>query len=558
MFTTIGILIRALVVCAALAMWLGSSSVSASAVLPQTVQHVALFDLLVSEIERIDGDGLVNRETRPESWSQTTARLREAARSASTAIEYGQVFHQLRHTYPNSHARIELVEEYRSAWAQRDARLPVTIRAETVTPGVTRPSLRIAHVDDVWVKSQTRSESLPRVGDVVIAMNDRSANDWLGENEIFCKLPTALQCPIEFHRNLTRGLLFWHPEKPLAIDVLRAGETIRFTVASLSTTSSSNASTTSSSNAKHSWCESALNRVPLGFKLVFSGTMVCVFEHDAIRDTQLWRIASFASEKSRTFDAIPGQHKTVDEEVDHFYATFWEAKSPLVKHLIIDVAGNSGGESVVAWLRLLLNAPFQSDFVRFRKIREFDEPNVNRALFWNSKGALYQSVEALKRDGTFAKTREGHWLPAVPAFCPDTKKLCANELHRPREHGFKGKLSVITDPFCNSACVTFANAMKSQANARIVGLPHTADTSISRLQIHFGFDRDGKAITQIEDDSDIAKKIGIFTASATRSETPDGERRSGVPLMPDHAVERRWDQDGDQWARAALTEALKR
>ena len=100
---------------------------TAETMLPSKSQRIALFDALVIEIERLDGDGLINRHTRPESWRQTTARLREAAATASSPIEYGQVFHRLRATYPNFHAGVSIAEPFRAAWMQSDAKLPILI-----------------------------------------------------------------------------------------------------------------------------------------------------------------------------------------------------------------------------------------------------------------------------------------------------------------------------------------------------------------------------------------------------------------------------------------------
>ena len=79
-------------------------------------QKVALFDRIVAEIERIDGDGLIFRNTRPESWRDTVTRLRKEASSASTSIDYGYVFHRLRGTNANFHAGVSIADAYRASW----------------------------------------------------------------------------------------------------------------------------------------------------------------------------------------------------------------------------------------------------------------------------------------------------------------------------------------------------------------------------------------------------------------------------------------------------------
>ncbi len=519
-------------------------------------QRLSLFDLLVREIVRIDGDGLIVRDTRPESWSATVARLRREAASATTTAEYGSVFHRLRATYPNSHAAVTLADAYRRDWMSRDARLPISFRAEIVTPNVTRPVLRVATIDEDWRNSAKSDESSPVVGDEVVAMNHRPVADWWRENEIFCRLPLAWQCTISFHRNLVRGHLFWHPETPLAIEVLRDGKKIHYTI-QVTNVATQAATEQPATNAASTYCSSAALRMPDGFTSVWSSGMLCVFANAAHPGTLIWRIPSFASEQARTYDAKPGQYRNVVDEVEHFHSTFWKSNSARIKHVIVDVAGNGGGEDTTPWFRLLLREPFQSDFVRFKKIREFDTPRANAALFWNSTGSLFQAVEAMRRDGTFARTRENEWLPAIPKFCPRKDVPCPIEKHQPLNHQFTGDVSVVIDPFCNSACVNFANVAKTRAKAHIIGSSDTGDSTFSRLQIHFGFDAAGRAIVAIEDSSQIVTSVGTFTVAATLSVTPSGTTLSAAPLAPDVVVGRYWQQNGDQWGKAALSAALE-
>lgn len=520
---------------------------------PLTLQEkVTLFDLVVAEIERLDGDGLIFRHTRPESWRDTVVRLRKETSSAATVIDYGYVFHRLRGTYPNFHAAVSIADAYRAPWMQGDRWLPVVIRADVVKPGVTRPLLRIAWVDDGWANLQVANNRKTMPGDVVVAMNGRPASEWLRENEIFCKLPLAAQCPMEFHRNLARGYLFWRPDTPLIVDVERQGEAIRFTLDQHVVATSSPGTSAASPPA---FCDAVAGRIPEGFTLAWAGSMVCVFEHPKLAGTQIWRISSFASAQSRTRDAKPGQHKTVRQETAAFYDEFWKKNAANVKHLIIDIAGNGGGESVLSWYQLLFAKPFQSSFVRFKKVREFDEPAVRQALFWKSN-TFADFVDKLTHDGSFSKIREGEWLPAFPMFCPNDDATCLTVKHEPRAHGFVGRVSIIVDPLCISACVEFARDLKDALGVRIVGLPDSADSTFSRLQIHFGFDADGEPIAAVADESKVKSRVGSYTVAATLATNAEGVVHSGQPLIPDRVVERRWNQDGDQWVREAISTAL--
>jgi hypothetical protein len=321
----------------------------ASATMPTSAQSAALFDKVVQDIGRLDGDGLTIRHQRPEPWRATIARLRLAATEATTPAQLGQVFHRLRATYPNMHAGVTLAKDFNEKWMPNGVTLPVTIRAESLTPTANRPVMRIASVDERWLKRQAAAAALPKVGDVVVAINQRPINDWLRENEIFCRYPLGGQCPVEFQRNLTRGFLFWQPESPLALKLRRGDEDFQVTVGAMPAVPPTSSS---SSQPPAPACESAKTRLPEGFVLVWAGTMVCVFANPERPDTQVWRIESFAAEQSRVFDAKPGQYKSVKQETDTFYDEFWKAKAPQIKHLVIDVAGNSGGEVVVRWLQL--------------------------------------------------------------------------------------------------------------------------------------------------------------------------------------------------------------
>jgi Peptidase family S41 len=530
--------------------------------IPSRAEATALFDKLVQDIERLDGDGLTIRHQRPEQWKATIARLRAAAAEATTPAALGHVFHRLRATYPNMHAGITLANDFNEKWMPNGASLPMTIRAETLAPDATRPVMRIASINEGWLKTQSADTALPIVGDIVVAMNQRPMADWLRENEIFCRYPLAGQCPVEFQRNSARGFLFWQPETPLVLTLSRDGKIVQATVNIMP---SAAPPATSSSTVKDIAkvpppCDSAKPRMPQGYVLAWAGTMVCVFANPAQPDTQIWRIETFAAEQSRVFDAKPGQYKSVKQETDAFYDEFWKSHAPKVKHLIIDVAGNSGGEVVVRWHQLLFPKPFQMDYVEYKKIREFDHPKVRNALFWGSQKSQ-EFVEQLKRDGSFEKIAEGGWLPRQQAFCfseDNDKDNCNTVQHMPRPHGFIGNVTLVIDQFCNSACVTFAHNLRDKMTARVVGLPDVADTTFSRLQLHFGFDANGKPITSIEDASVIAKPVGRFTLAATRTSDNMGNIISAKPLMPDQIVPRRWWQNGDEWAREAISVALKK
>lgn len=533
--------------------------------MPSRAQSVALFDQLVRDIERLDGDGLTIRHLRPEPWKDTVARLRVAANAANTPAALGQVFHRLRASYPNFHANVTLNSGYNEKWMLGGTDLPIAIRAETLAPNVSRPIMRVATVNATWLKSQSPGAALPAEGDVVVALNQRPIADWLRENEIFCRYPLAAQCAVEFQRNLVRGLLFWQPGTSLTLTVQRNGREVQATVHEMPATTAPALAPNATGPAQASAtvrpvpCESAKPRMPSGFALAWAGRMVYVFANPDQPDTQIWRIESFIAEQSRVFNAEPGQFRSVEQETDAFYDQYWKATAPQVRHLIIDIAGNGGGEVVVRWHQLLFPSPFQMPFVAFKKIREFDQPNVRQALFWGSAKSQ-EFVAAMRRDGSFETVATGDWLPAQQAFCffndYQVGVSCNDVRHVPRAHGFTGRVTLVLDHFCHSACVMFARTTKDKLNARVVGLPDNGDTTFSRLQVHFGFDAKGVPVTAVEDATAITHPVGRFTVAATRFHDDRGNILSAKPLMPDLVVPRSWKQSGDAWALEAIKAAL--
>ena len=72
--------------------------------LPSKDERGNLFQAVVDEINRLDGEGLSIRGHRPESWEVTTAKLKEEAQAAKNLFELGRVFKRLNATYPNLHS----------------------------------------------------------------------------------------------------------------------------------------------------------------------------------------------------------------------------------------------------------------------------------------------------------------------------------------------------------------------------------------------------------------------------------------------------------------------
>ncbi|MGZ3733174.1 MAG: hypothetical protein ACXU9U_05500 [Parachlamydiaceae bacterium] len=95
-------------------------SVSTSSLtLPSANTKMQMVASLKDEIDRIDGEGLLPRSNRPESWDKTIQRLKNEAATANTAYDLGRVFKRLDATYPNLHAKVLLIPKQTERWRQK-------------------------------------------------------------------------------------------------------------------------------------------------------------------------------------------------------------------------------------------------------------------------------------------------------------------------------------------------------------------------------------------------------------------------------------------------------
>src|SRR5262245_38808224 len=75
---------------------------------PPANQRAAMLTKLASEMERLDGEGLIVRErNRARSFRETAKALAEEARSATSWTALMRAFARLDAAYPNLHAKLD-------------------------------------------------------------------------------------------------------------------------------------------------------------------------------------------------------------------------------------------------------------------------------------------------------------------------------------------------------------------------------------------------------------------------------------------------------------------
>jgi|GEM_PF-3524559 len=518
-----------------------------------------MFDAFVSEIERLDGDGLLPRKNRTESWRQTTQRLRKQAIEAKTWGELGHVFKMLDATYPNLHAQVFLAPEL--DWRQSEGRLTLgaSIRAEATNKGERPKKFRIGSVRKELLEKLPEKDR-PAIKDQVLAINGNPVSYWENENFHFCKFPLREQCASDFFDNFRKEILSWTRKQPLRITLKR--EQRQWTIDLPFTAASTGGTTSNPDEGADDPCGVAKDRYP-EFKLVYRGYNACAFESDHYPGTALIRIRGF-----KYFDASEGiKFKNTDDEVEAFWNEYWKSRSRSTKHVIFDVIENGGGDWVIPWYSLFFKGPFQEQYVSFKKIRELsDDPKVLDELFYNEK-AKHLWLERLKSKGTWAKTSVGGFLPPVPQFCVSSKEDCSKGLFDSRDNGFTGDIKILVDQWCISSCVGFVWNFKDVLGDRVkfYGMPDSADSAYGRVYIDLFLDPSAKEGFRLKVSPRPGATLGTLpqgaiarqAVSVTRSTEKNGKVISGIPMKMDGWVPQKNHYSDENWETSVLKRALE-
>lgn len=492
-----------------------------------------LFDDVVRQIERLDGDGLLPRNNRPETFAQTLKKLSVEASEAATLFELGRVFRRLDATYPNLHAHLILNPKLNEAATSGRVSLPFRFfpeRSPSAGPLIYRLSISKPQLTNL------------KTGDILLAINGKTMDYWEKENFLFCKFPLREQCLRELQSNFTAEILGWNRAQKLTVQILRGEEKLEEAV-------NVEVTTTAPSKTGQSQCSAQSGRYK-DFSLVHKGIHVCAFESVKHPQTVVLRISSFYYEKS-----------SLQKDVDKFAKLYWQAKAPTVEHLIIDVIDNHGGDIPVPYYALLVDEPFQEMFVKYKKIAEFERPDILQTLFWGEPGKTNWFAQ-LKSVGEFAKINEGEFLPPVPQFCASSKGDCLKTLFPSQKSGFRGKIKILVNQYCISSCVGFVYNVKRLLSERteLIGFPDSGDSAYSRLAI---MAKPVGAKTQIQvtgfesaGGPQYKNEWVQQVVSVTRSSDESGHVISGVPQTLHTWVPQLWDESSEDWAKKVFQEAL--
>jgi hypothetical protein len=498
---------------------------------------------LVRTMTRLDGEALYVRQNRAQTWTDTTQAIAQEATLANSGPELYRAFMRVNQAYPNLHSNLKPGADFK-LFSQKPLRLKAEFQANWLAPH--KVTFSISKVD---ADLNLAAEVKPQVGDSVIAINGRDIQDWTKENFEFCKFPLKEQCDTQLHNQLLKEFLSWNRTMPLSLTLQRGHQTWSVIVPTEEATDGPQ------ETVKMLTCKYDSNRYD-GFKIVYAGNRLCIFENPADPDTAVMRITSFIYDKTLL---EPNETiKSVTQEIDGIYP-WWQTNAKW-KHLIIDVIDNHGGNAPVPYYQILLQNDFQEQYVTYKKSVEMADPILRRGFFWTSveQELWFQSMVT---DGTWDRLAIGEYTPAVPMFCAQENQDCRIGKFSPRTHPFQGRVSVLLNQWCVSSCDAFAYTMHEEfgAKARFFGQPQAADSAYSRIALHLVWDEqsaDGYhlVMTPIYDPAP-ANTLITQTIVVTQSVTADGRIVSGKPVPLTDFVPSTL-ANKNRWPNSVLSKAL--
>ncbi len=543
---------------AAISMILGASAPAMTGSFKDEKQtSLKLFDAYLKELERLDGDGLLPRLGRKQSWNQLTRKLRSELSKATSPMDLGRVFKRLDAAYTNLHAHITLNPDYDFASEGRPM-IAASFQPELINQDGSVPRYLISNVRKEYFIHLEPAQR-PQAGDELLAINGVSIKKWSDENFEFCKFPLRSQCESDFWDNFRKGNLSWYRRQPLVYSLRRGDKKIEVKVPIYAKIE--NSSPAGSKTDTPQPCGLEPVRYP-HFELVYQGYQACVYENKSVPNTALLRIRSFRYNKGELINDI--DH--VSKEVERFAKKYWDKKSQVLQHLILDVIENGGGDIVTDWSAQFLDQPFQDQWVQFKKTKELEDLEWRKNAFYEDEGK-FKVYDGLRASERWSSIKEGEFIPAMPQFCFSNKGDCLKEKFPAQSGAYKGRITILTDPWCISSCVGFVWTLKHYLKDRVqfAGLPDSGDSTYSRTYVEAAFNNNGKSFRlSILPRPPLSRaevsKEALFRAavSTSRSTDENGNVVSGVPMKMDHFSSPRWNENTEEWIARLLETVVRR
>lgn len=532
----------------------------AKSVLDNPNLNVQAFDLLTSEIERLDASAIQLHQNRSKTWFEIKKELRYDLLKAESSEQIARVFYRLDQSYSNSHAYMDIDPDLTESFPLQPLSPSIEMGYDWLSLSQTRVRIKSLHSE---IHDYGKTSKAPQVGDEIIAINGRSLNFWLDENFNFCKQTLKTQCLFEFQHNFYSQILGWSSTEPILYTLKRGSKhwDVPVYVKAIARPPSIPAS---------KFCFADPGRYN-GFKLVYSGNRACIFQSLTDSAIAVLRISSFSYKGAKGL--VQPSHEevvcstdekkaigSIPEEVECLGP--WWIQNAKWKHLVIDVTDNLGGNDPAPYYKLIFNKPIQEDQVQIKKFAELTDPSVNSSVFYDQEG-MRSWFNDLKQTATWDQISVGDLLPSISVYCycPESNVACNDYSIKPYAHSFDGKVSVLLNHKCVSSCDGFVWLLQSRLAERgkFYGLPNAADGAWGMVNVDIIFDEISQSfksnIRSLDAEPNpkvVISQVVVVTSSVDRS----GRILDGIPVNLNKFVSFDFANPKD-WLNKALQAAIR-
>ncbi len=441
-------------------------------------KRVAIFDALVKEIDRIDADRKEILKLKGENWDENINELRGEVEKAQSLGAFGRALRKVDSLYPHVQSQQVLNPELES--------IPIGSKinlAFKIVPTIKDVKERhFKYFISQVTADHFEAGPVPRIGDEVIEINKKGIEDWEDENYKFCKAVSRGVCALEFNHNFRNESLAWNHDQVIELVLLRGPDKITAHLkARIQSSDGFEASDTADTYSDGFPCGIDIKRRYFEFGFLYKGRRLCLLGSHAHPGVALMRISNF--NYSGSADSI----RSLKQEISLFKTTYWDAHYSEIKHLIVDLMDNDGGDPPVGYEALLFDHPFQGQYVKYKKLQEWSKGPVEELLFnLDADGGKSIWLKSLREEGRFSQKNLGDFFDPIPRYCVSSKLDCRNGKFEPDEHQFKGDVKVMLNQNCILACSSFASDLQENLGARVgfYGLPDSGDAVAAQMAIN--------------------------------------------------------------------------
>ncbi len=491
--------------------------------------RVAMFDAVIKEIDRIDVDRREISRLKGEDWDRNMNDLRGEVEKSSNLVEFGRALKKIDSFYPHIQSQQVLNPELES----------IPLGSKVNLPFKMIPTIKdLSEQHFRYFISQVTPDSfdpgdVPRVGDEVIEINKKEMEEWERLNYLFCKSISHAVCALELNHNFRNESLGWTQNQPVEMLLLRGPDKIKVRLhAKIEASAGFEPSETADIYNEVFPCGIDIKRRYFEFGYLFKGRRLCLLGSHAHPGIAIMRISNF------NYAGNSENIRSIKQEINLFRTSFWNDHSSEIKHLIIDLIDNEGGDPPVGYEAMLFDQPFQGQYVKYKKLPEWTSGSFEDLLFpYDGDGGKAIWIKSLKEEGRFAKKNFGEFFDPVPRYCVNSKLDCRIGRFEPDAHLFSGDIKVMLNQNCILACSSFASDLHDNLGPRVsfYGLPDSGDALASQISINLYLTPLGKKPFEIKSHlwnsaaPPITKDL-LLTQTVAFTQTTDvlGALKSGI------------------------------